>query len=441
MSCEDIKKMVSDVIDKNRDHYLEVGKDIYQNPETGYREFRTTEKLAGLFENLGLETVRNIAYTGCRAYANKEKQGPKVVVMGELDSVKCPDHPDSNKESGAIHACGHNIQVTVMYGVAHALIESGVLPQLDGKIDFIGVPAEEYIETDYREKLKEQGKISYYSGKSELIYRGALDDTDMCMMVHNFPINGPGYKIAPYNTGNGFIGKLTRFIGKQAHAGAAPWDGINALNMATLSMNGMSMQRETFKDTDKVRIHQIILNGGQIVNSVPSEVVLETTVRASNIKALIDANEKVNRSIRGAAIAIGGEAEVKDMPGQMPMNAEKTLAEIFLNNAKEFYSNDEILPYLESTASFDMGDISHIMPVLHGITSGITGGLHSKDYKIVSEEDAYIIPTKIMAFTLIDLLTDGAKGAKHVIESFVPVMSKVEYLNYLKEIEQIHNYK
>lgn len=236
------------------------------------------------------------------------------------------------------------------------------------------------------------------------------------------------------------MGKNTVFIGKQAHAGAAPWDGINALNMASLAMSAMAYQRETFREADTVRVHQIINKGGDIVNAVPADVHLETTVRAGNLKALKETNEKINRCIEGAVIALGGEAVVTDMPGQMPLKADPNMAEIFKQNALSFYEEEEILPCLTSTASFDIGDLSLFMPVLHGITSGIEGGLHSKDYRIVDEEDAYITPIKIMTCTLIDLLYDGAGEARRVKESFKPVMRKEEYLNYLLETEQTHHY-
>ncbi|MGI5945983.1 MAG: amidohydrolase [Lachnospiraceae bacterium] len=433
METEALKQKVLEAIDQRQEIYLALGKKIYENPETGYREVKTTKTLADALEGLGLKTDRDIAVTGCRAYANPDKEGPKVVIMGELDSVVCLEHPDCDKTTGAVHACGHNIQTTVMYGVADALISSGVMEQLDGKVDFMAVPAEEYIEMEYREGLRKEGKIRYFSGKAELTYRGAFDDTDMCMMVHNFPIQEEGYRLSPCNTGNGFIGKNTVFMGKQAHAGAAPWDGVNALNMASLAMTAMAFQRETFREADTVRVHQIINKGGDIVNAVPADVHLETTVRAGNLPALKAVNEKINRCIEGAAIAIGGKAVVTDMPGQMPLHADPMLAECFKENAMRFYKEEEILPCLMSTASFDIGDLSLYMPVLHGITSGITGGLHSKDYRIVSEEDAYIIPIKIMACTLIDLLAEGGIKAKEIKEQFNPVMSKEEYLNYLED--------
>ena len=438
MNSEELKKQVGKVIDERKDIYLALGKKIYAHPETGYKEFATTKTLGDALEALGFSTKRNIAYTGCRAYANQEKEGPKVVVMGELDALLCPSHPDCDKKTGAMHACGHNIQTTVMYGVADALKHAGILKELAGKIDFMAVPAEEVIELDYRQKLKESGKIHYYSGKTELIAKGELDDADICMMVHNFTFADPKCKMAPYTFSNGFVGKQTSFLGKQSHAGQAPWDGINALNMASLAITNMHYQRETFKDQDTVRVHQIITKGGDVVNSVPARAEMETTVRANNIAALLDANEKVNRSIRAAAIALGGKAQVMDSPGQLPIVPDKKLADIFKVNAQKFYQPEELAECMRWTASSDMGDVSALKPVLHGLTTGIIGGLHTADYRIVNETDAYIIPIKVMAFTVIDLLCNQAVAAKDIIKNFKPTMTKAEYLQYLKDIEKTY---
>ena len=71
-----------------------------------------------------------------------------------------------------------------MLGVAVGLIKSGVYKELDGKIDFIATPAEEFIELAYRSQLKEEGHIKYFGGKQELIKEGAFDDIDMGMMFH-----------------------------------------------------------------------------------------------------------------------------------------------------------------------------------------------------------------------------------------------------------------
>lgn len=436
MDREQLKARVIAQVDKDREAILALGADIYKHPETGYREVRTTEAVAKALEGLGLSVDRNIAVTGCRAHANAEKSGPKVVVMGELDSVVCPNHPDSDPQTGAMHACGHNIQVSVMYGVAAALIHSGVIDELDGKLDFMAVPAEEYIELDYRKSLKDEGKLHFFGGKVELAYKGAFDDVDMVMMAHNFPIAEEGYKVSPMTTGNGFLGKKTHFLGRQAHAGAAPWDGINALNMATIAINSMHAQRETFRERDYVRLHQIINRGGDIVNAVPDDVELETTVRARTLEALLAANETVNRCIQGAAIAMGGHATVEDAAGYLPMKPDQGLADLFTENAKRFYPEETILPCMDSTGSFDIGDLSHFMPILHIITSGVTGGLHAANYRVVDLDDAFITPVKMLACTIIDLLCDGAAGAKEIKANFKPAMTKEEYIKTILSLEQ-----
>ena len=56
----------------------------------------------------------------------------------------------------------------------------------------------------------------------------------------------------------------------------------------------------------------------------------------------------------------------------------------------------------------------------------------------MDEEDAYLIPIKVMAFTLVDLLADGAAEAARVIREFKPVMTKDAYMQYLKEIERTY---
>ncbi|MBO5493325.1 MAG: peptidase dimerization domain-containing protein [Pyramidobacter sp.] len=438
MDAARLKELAFAQIDKDRDAILSFGWDIYRHPETGYRETRTADCVAKVLESCGLKPERNVAYTGVRARSSRAG-GPRLTVMGELDSVICRDHPDCDKATGAMHACGHNIQLSVMYAVACALEKTGVAAQLDGAVDYVAVPAEEYIELDYRKQLKDAGKIAYYSGKAEMTRQGYFDDTDMCVMIHNWPMTG-GAKIAARNTGTGFIGKKVRYLGRQAHAGAAPWDGINALNMAMIAINSMNTQRETFRDTDCVRVHQILTRAGDLLNSVPAEVDAEITVRAMNIPALLDANEKVNRSIHGAAIALGGHAVVEDSPGQMPLHSNGEMARLFIDNARAFYGDSEIVDCFPATASFDMGDLSMIMPVLHSLSSGVTGGLHSAGYRVTDEENAFITPAKIVAATVIDLLCDGAEKAKRVIADFKPELTRAEYLELLKKLEKTIEY-
>jgi len=438
MEKNQLKKLVLEAIDKHKDEIIAVGREIYKNPELGYKEFETTKITSDFLSDLGLDVENNIAVTGCKAVLDTKKPGYNVAILGELDAISCDSHKDS-VDTGAVHACGHNIQVAGMLGAALGLVKSNILTQLSGKITIMGTPAEEFVEIGYRSELRKDGKIKYFGGKQELIRKGYFDDIDISMMFHALDMKDKDVLIGPVS--NGFIGKDIRFIGKESHAGSAPWEGINALNAANLSMNNINAQRETFKDSDRVRVHPIITKGGDIVNSVPSEVKMESYVRARTIEGMLDANKKVDRSLKAGAIAVGASVEIKSIPGYLPILRNKSLDNLFKENLI-FIGLDEnvIVEGGDFTGSFDFGDVSHLMPTVHPMVGGIKGNLHTREYGIVDEEKAYIMPAKAMALTVVDLLFDDGKCAKEILENFTPAMTKESYLSFMESLDKVENF-
>lgn len=430
MTKDELKVKVLKAIDENKDKILKIGREIYKNPEFGYKEFETTKLVSKFFkEELNLISEENIAYTGCRARLNSKKDGPKIAILGELDGISCNEHVDS-LENGASHSCGHNIQIAGMLGAAIGLVKSEAYKNLDGKIDFIATPAEEFVELEYRSKLREEGKIKYFGGKQELIRKGAFDDVNMSIMFHAQDLQNKKVLIGPVS--NGFIGKQVKFIGKESHAGAAPYDGINALNAAMLAINNVNAQRETFKEEDKVRFHPIITKGGDIVNVVPADVRMESYVRARTIKSMIDANLKVNRGLMAGAMAVGANIEITELPGYLPILRHDNMEKVLKENLNYIgIKDEEIIDGGDFTGSFDFGDVSSLMPTLHPMFGGISGALHTREYKIIDEERAYLYPAKAMALTVIDLLFDNSKKAKEILKDFKPLMTKKDYLEFM----------
>ena len=440
MDINTLKKMCIDEIDKNKDEIVKIGRDIYNNPELSYREFKATKITVDTLKSLGLDVEENIAVTGCKASINEDKEGVKVAVLGELDALACPEHKDA-KEEGAIHCCGHNAQIAGMLGCAIGLIKSGVFKHLDGKIDFIAVPAEEGIELEYRKYLQDNKMITYVGGKQELIHKGYFDDVDMAMMFHLGSIKD-NKKCIIKGKSNGFIEKGITFIGKSAHSGGGPHLGINAGTMANLAINNINALRDTFKDEDKVRVHYIINHGGDAVNVVPNKVTMEAMVRANNAEAMLDANKKFNRSLQAAALAIGGKVIIEDFIGYLSLETDDMMNSLFKDNLINFLGikEDEIVDLNIGGGSTDMGDISQIMPCIHPYIMGATGDFHTKDYKIEDEEMGYVNSAKAMALTLIDLLYDNSKKGKQVVEGYKPTYTIKEYLKFLEENNVVHTH-
>ena len=427
MDKESLKRAVCEEIDRCSDRIFEIADHILANPELGYKERATAEYIKEQLYALGIPCRDGLALTGVKGRLKGAGSEANVCVIGELDAVLCNTHPTANKESGAAHACGHNAQLAAMLGVAMGL--SKYASELDGDVTFFAVPAEEFVEIGYRDSLAKDGKIKYLGGKQELIRLGEFDDIDAAMMVHAQG-NTPGNEVFVDGGSLGFVAKTVEFIGKAAHAGGAPHEGINALNAAMAAMMCIHAQRETFRDEDKIRVHPIITNGGELVNVVPANVTMETYVRGASFEAIRDAAAKVDRAIKGSAYAIGAEAEITDFKGYLPLCQDKSLGALFAANAAEFTPKENIHYGIDMVGSSDMGDLCHLIPAIQPTMGGWTGNLHAKDFAPTDKTLAYINPAKIMAMTVIDLLYDGATEAKRIKSSFVPKLTKEEYFDF-----------
>jgi amidohydrolase len=319
-----------------------------------------------------------------------------------------------------------------MVGVGMGLVDAGAMQYLGGDVVLIGVPAEEYVEIEYRSKLRQEGKIQFLGGKQQFIAEGALDDVDLSMMVHAGPM--PGYKMSIGGSNNGFIGKFIKYKGKEAHAGGAPHAGINALNAAMLGLMGIHANRETLKDDDTIRIHPIITKGGDLVNIIPADVRMETYVRGKRMEAVIDAARKVDRALQAGAMAVGAEVDIETLPGYLPRFSEPQMDNLYKANAEAILGPGTISIGDHTTGSTDMGDIAHIMPCIHPRVGGVTGRGHSEDYQIEDKQLTYIATAQVMAMTVIDLLWDDAAEARQIKKTFTPLLTKETYLKMWKDL-------
>jgi len=428
-SVQELKKRACEAIDKNRDKIIAIGDSIFEEPELGYKEFKTAEKVKKAFDEMGFKYEDEVAITGIIAPLKGKQSLAKVSIMGELDAVVAPDHRCAAPESGAAHSCGHNCMIAALVGVGYALSGTGIMDELDGDISLMAVPAEEYVEIEYRSELIKAGKISLLGGKQEFVKLGVMDDVDIMIMQHTGLMKEGEPKASTWGGGNGFTGKLIKYIGKAAHSGGSPHLGVNALNAATLGLQGIAMQRETFRDQDRVRVHPIVTKGGDLVNVVPEDVRIETYVRAANLAAIEDACMKVDRSLKAGALAVGAEVEIEDFPGYMPVLPCYPISDIVFENMKEIMGEENVSYEQEfGTGSTDQGDISHIMPSVQSRFNGAVGVGHSSEYEIGDKEVAYISAAKTLVTTAIDLLYNGAEKALDIKKSFKPELTKEEYL-------------
>lgn len=431
MEAEKLLKMVEkyeNLINEAADH-------IWKTPEPGYREWKTSAYLEEQFEKLGYTLVRAGNIPGFYTDLDTGKPGPKVAILGELDSLIVANHPDANPETCAVHACGHHAQCAILLGVAAAMKEPGALDGLCGSIRLISVPAEELIELGYREELRKQGIIKYYGGKVEFIYRGYLDGVDIAMMIHSGKL--PEGKTLSIPKGcNGCVTKNITFKGVSSHAGGSPEDGRNALYAATCGLNAVNALRETFTDDEHIRFHPIITEAGLAVNAIPERAKVETYVRGASFDSIYKYNKKVNLALAASAAAIGCNVELDDHPGYFPLNNDPNLAEIVKDVMESITGPGSVLVDDGwGTGSTDMGDISSIIPSIHPHCSGSIGIGHGKDYYVADKTLGCLYPAQCLVLTAAKLLSDDASLAKKVIAEAKPYFkSKEEYLEAIDKL-------
>ena len=439
-SKEDLKRKAAEIIDAKADDLVTIAKTILKNPEPGFRELKTAKLVAEQFAAMGMQPRNGLAITGVRADASGSAPGPTMAVLGELDSLIVGEHPHADPVTNAAHACGHHCQIAMMIGAAMALTNNDIVQNLAGRIAFMAVPAEEYIEIEFRDGLRQAGKIEFLGGKPEMVRLGEFDDVHLAMMLHTTS-NPAEQQICISNTNNGSVAKRIQFIGRAAHAGGAPHLGINALNAAMMAMTAINFNRETFRDEDSIRVHPIITKGGEAVSAVPADVRMETFVRGRSLESLMDANAKVDRAIRAGAMAVGADVKIQTIPGYMPLQQHKGMAEIFRANAVDLVGEDNVGYVNHRGGSTDMGDISHLMPVIHPYIGGAVGLGHGATYVIEDYSLAVIKGAKALAYMVIDMLGDNASQGNSIVGGQRPDMTIPEYLKFMRNLASEETFK
>ena len=182
---------------------------LHENPELSFHEFETSAFLEGQLTELGI-AVEKVASTGLIGTL-KKGEGPTVILRADMDALPVEEasgvsFPSKNK--GTMHACGHDLHMTMLLGAAHLLKDA----DFHGTVKFVFQPAEE---SNLRSPVK--GK----SGGQLIMESGLLDDGDVALGLHVHPLlpaGTLGYRIgeALANVGNFSI----RIEGKGGHPGA-----------------------------------------------------------------------------------------------------------------------------------------------------------------------------------------------------------------------------
>lgn len=378
MTTQEIKDRARDSFEGIFTDLRDLSQWMYENPETAFEEFESSRRLAGFLADHGFE-VEYPAYGLETSFAARGgEDGPEVVVCAEYDALP-----------GVGHACGHNIIATAALGAAVAV--SPLLGELGCRVKVLGTPAEEN-----------------RGGKVDLIEAGAFDGATAAMMIHPSP-NGvvDPSALAIYHE------KVT-FHGKDAHASASPWEGINALDAFVQLYLSVSTFRQHMRSTDK--FHGIVTKGGDAPNIIPSLVETSWYVRAADFDRLEFLQERFVEMVEAAAKSTGCTHEIERTghPYQ-EIISEPLMVELYAANSVALgrpveYAKDQPPGKAGST---DMGNVSQIVPSIHPMVklecgSAVNHQPEFADHTVTEDGHGAMRDAALsMAWTIIDLAAEG----------------------------------
>jgi metal-dependent amidase/aminoacylase/carboxypeptidase family protein len=168
---------------------------------------------------------------------------------------------------------------------------------------------------------------------------------------------------------------------------------------------------------------------GGPTTAIPFIAEIDGMVRGRTMDAITDANQKVDRSIKAGAMAMGATVDIETLAGTFPNRQDPNLVRLARANCALVVGEDNMAPASHRAGSADLGDVSCLMPVLHPHSGGVTDvSTHSTNYHVVDHTLAAVNPAKWMALTVVDLLWDGANEATNALNAAEPGWSSEQYV-------------
>jgi amidohydrolase len=377
------KAAAAAVIEQHLPELVALSHSVHSTPELCFNETKSALAVATALRDGGL-TVTEGVYDIPTAFESRAGSGDLVIALcAEYDAL-----PDVG------HACGHNIIAASSVGAGLAL--AAVADDIDIEVRVLGTPAEEG-----------------GGGKVLMLDRGAFDGVHAAMMVHPWPVErltGSCLAVSHFDV---------FFTGREAHASAAPWQGINALDAMTISQVALGLLRQQLPPGDQV--HGVITRGGGAANVIPAAVSGRFMARSLTIDGLAALDARVRHCFEAGALATGSTVRYEKLsPDYSHMEADPELVAAYRLNAeslgRDFAADDADAPL--PTFSTDMANVSLAVPTIHPLIGIETHGAvnHQHEFAaacITASADAAVRDGAIaLAWTAIDAATDAGLRAR-----------------------------
>jgi len=298
---------VNGFVDQQLPGLVATYKGLHAAPELSHHEEKTSAFLATELRKAGYIVTEHVGryHNGSQAWGVvgilKNGSGPTLLIRADMDALpvtedtglpyasKVRSTNPAGQDVGVMQACGHDIHVTTLIGVARAM--AALKGQWHGTLMLIGQPSEETIDGA---KAMMADRLYERFGKPDVAI--ALHDSP-------FPAGLVAVVPGPALASSTSIDVVMRGIGSH---GSAPEQGKDPVVMAgefITQLQTVVSRSVPPQQPAVVTVGQI--HGGTKRNIIPDEVKMELTTRSYSESVRQIIIEGVKRTARGVAIAAG----------------------------------------------------------------------------------------------------------------------------------------
>jgi len=282
------------------DYAVQFRRDLHAHPELRFAEYRTSEKIANEAEQLGLKVTRAVAETGVIVEWESGKPGPHILLRADLDALPVPDLKDVKYRSlneGIMHACGHDVHMTVVMTIAKLIAER---PPVKGRVSFLFQPAEEI-------------PFGQASGAQAILDSGQFKrlNPDYVLGLHCWPTLDAGKIGIDQQIAMAAKDAFSIQIkGRGAHA-ATPELGIDSILVASQLVSELHhLISRRVNPADSAALNVGTIHGGHSQSVLADEVEITGTIRTISAETRTGLRLAITRLAEGVATSSGAQIKV-----------------------------------------------------------------------------------------------------------------------------------
>ena len=394
---------------------VEWRRDLHQHPELGNHEVRTAQVVADHLRALGLEPRTGIGPTGVVAVLKGSRPGPRIALRADMDALPVTEATGlpfastvkseyRGQPVGVMHACGHDMHVAILMGVAEALV--AMRDELPGEVMFVFQPAEEGPPV--------AGEVA---GAKRMLDEGIWNDfkPDAVLGLHvwsRLHAGQLGVRAGPFMAS---ADEWTLTIrGRQTH-GSQPWAGVDPITVAAQVLLGA--QSIIARQVD-ITAHPVVLTAGQIqagtrFNIIPDEATMVGTLRTFDPDVREDVIERFRATAEHFAAASGATATL-EVAGNAPSTSnDPALLQRLRPSLEKAAGANNLVEVPRYTIAEDFSQFANVVPGLYFFVGTTPRGQplesapmnHSPHY--APDESALDLGVRAMLQATVDFLGGG----------------------------------